>query len=62
MQLFAADNFSRRHFSDAFLRAMTQTHFLFIAASGVKHLYENDIVHRDIKPGNILRFKGEDGR
>ena len=36
--------------------------FLILAASGVKHLYENGIVHRDIKPGNILRFKGEDGR
>lgn len=35
--------------------------FLSIAA-GVKHLRDNDIIHRDIKPGNILRTVAEDGR
>ncbi|KAK3579329.1 hypothetical protein CHS0354_029615 [Potamilus streckersoni] len=30
--------------------------------SGIKHLRENGIAHRDIKPGNILRYKGDDGR
>ena len=34
---------------------------LFLAA-GMKHLRENAIVHRDIKPGNILLYKKEDGR
>ncbi|XP_076448388.1 serine/threonine-protein kinase TBK1-like isoform X2 [Babylonia areolata] len=31
-------------------------------AAGVKHLRDNDIIHRDIKPGNILRCVAEDGR
>ncbi|KAL3853388.1 hypothetical protein ACJMK2_016931 [Sinanodonta woodiana] len=30
--------------------------------SGIRHLRENGIAHRDIKPGNILRYKGDDGR
>ncbi|XP_024606792.1 inhibitor of nuclear factor kappa-B kinase subunit epsilon isoform X5 [Neophocaena asiaeorientalis asiaeorientalis] len=30
--------------------------------AGVNHLRENGIVHRDIKPGNILRLVGEEGR
>lgn len=31
-------------------------------AAGVKHLRDHDIIHRDIKPGNILRCVAEDGR
>ncbi|PVD24780.1 hypothetical protein C0Q70_15266 [Pomacea canaliculata] len=30
--------------------------------AGVKHLRDFDIIHRDIKPGNILRCVAEDGR
>ncbi|XP_019736077.1 inhibitor of nuclear factor kappa-B kinase subunit epsilon-like isoform X1 [Hippocampus comes] len=29
---------------------------------GMNHLRENGVVHRDIKPGNIMRQTGEDGR
>ncbi|XP_033821831.1 inhibitor of nuclear factor kappa-B kinase subunit epsilon [Periophthalmus magnuspinnatus] len=29
---------------------------------GMNHLRENGVVHRDIKPGNIIRQVGEDGR
>ncbi|MFT7814052.1 inhibitor of nuclear factor kappa-B kinase subunit epsilon isoform X1 [Arapaima gigas] len=29
---------------------------------GMNHLRENGVVHRDIKPGNIMRVVGEDGR
>lgn len=29
---------------------------------GMNHLRENGVVHRDIKPGNIMRQVGEDGR
>uniref|UniRef100_A0A2C9JUE3 Protein kinase domain-containing protein n=1 Tax=Biomphalaria glabrata TaxID=6526 RepID=A0A2C9JUE3_BIOGL len=29
--------------------------------AGVKHLRDNDIIHRDIKPGNILRSVAPDG-
>lgn len=28
----------------------------------MNHLRENGIVHRDIKPGNIMRLMGEDGQ
>lgn len=30
--------------------------------AGMNHLRENGIVHRDIKPGNIMRLVGEDGQ
>lgn len=36
--------------------------FTFLTAAGMKHLRENGIVHRDIKPGNILLYKKEDGK
>lgn len=35
---------------------------LYDVASGLKYLRESGIVHRDIKPGNILLYKSEDGR
>ncbi|KAK3706246.1 hypothetical protein RRG08_056465 [Elysia crispata] len=41
---------------DEFLRVLTQV------TAGVKHLRDNDIIHRDIKPGNILRSVAQDGR
>ncbi|KAL8617434.1 hypothetical protein ACOMHN_064037 [Nucella lapillus] len=41
---------------DEFLLVLQQV------AAGVKHLRDNDIIHRDIKPGNILRCVAEDGR
>ena len=28
----------------------------------MKHLRDQDIVHRDIKPGNIMKFIYDDGR
>nr|QNL15296.1 serine/threonine-protein kinase TBK1 [Littorina littorea] len=31
-------------------------------SAGVKHCRDHDIIHRDIKPGNILRCVAEDGR
>ena len=33
-----------------------------VAAAGMNHLRENGIVHRDIKPGNIMRLLGEEGQ
>lgn len=31
-------------------------------AAGMNHLRENGIVHRDIKPGNIMRLVGGEGQ
>lgn len=36
--------------------------FFSIEVAGMNHLRENGIVHRDIKPGNIMRVIGEDGQ
>lgn len=30
-------------------------------AAGMKHLRDNHLVHRDLKPGNIMKFVGLDG-
>lgn len=35
---------------------------LLPSVHGMNHLRENGVVHRDIKPGNIMRQVGEDGR
>ncbi|ODM99377.1 Serine/threonine-protein kinase TBK1 [Orchesella cincta] len=31
-------------------------------SAGMKHLRDNSLVHRDLKPGNIMKFVAEDGR
>ncbi len=36
-------------------------HVLHDVASGMKHLRDQGIVHRDVKPGNILKYVKEDG-
>ncbi|XP_075052257.1 inhibitor of nuclear factor kappa-B kinase subunit epsilon [Mixophyes fleayi] len=44
---------------------LSESEFLIVVqcvVAGMNHLRENDIVHRDIKPGNIMRLIGEDGR
>ncbi|NXM17218.1 IKKE kinase, partial [Ploceus nigricollis] len=33
-----------------------------VGEDGMNHLRENGVVHRDIKPGNIMRLVGEDGQ
>lgn len=35
---------------------------LFVAAKGLSHLRAHNFVHRDIKPGNIMRCGTQDGR
>ncbi|MEQ2184888.1 hypothetical protein GOODEAATRI_012604 [Goodea atripinnis] len=35
---------------------------LFAVEEGMNHLREYGVVHRDIKPGNIMRQVGEDGK
>uniref|UniRef100_A0A4W5QTG1 Protein kinase domain-containing protein n=1 Tax=Hucho hucho TaxID=62062 RepID=A0A4W5QTG1_9TELE len=44
---------------------LPETEFLIVlqcVVEGMNHLRENGVVHRDIKPGNIMRQVGEDGR
>ncbi|XP_066559380.1 inhibitor of nuclear factor kappa-B kinase subunit epsilon isoform X2 [Amia ocellicauda] len=44
---------------------LPQSEFLIVlqcVVAGMNHLRENGVVHRDIKPGNIMRLVGEDGR
>uniref|UniRef100_A0A8C5JS49 Protein kinase domain-containing protein n=1 Tax=Junco hyemalis TaxID=40217 RepID=A0A8C5JS49_JUNHY len=33
-----------------------------VPVAGMNHLRENGVVHRDIKPGNIMRLVGDDGQ
>ncbi|KAI1890534.1 hypothetical protein AGOR_G00154680 [Albula goreensis] len=43
---------------------LPESEFLIVlqcVVHGVNHLRENAVVHRDIKPGNIMRVVGEDG-
>ncbi|KAM4613183.1 inhibitor of nuclear factor kappa-B kinase subunit epsilon [Polymixia lowei] len=44
---------------------LSETEVLIVlqcVVQGMNHLRENGVVHRDIKPGNIMRQVGEDGR
>lgn len=44
---------------------LSESEFLIVlqcVVAGMNHLRENGIVHRDIKPGNIMRLVGEDGQ
>ncbi|KFV79842.1 Inhibitor of nuclear factor kappa-B kinase subunit epsilon, partial [Struthio camelus australis] len=44
---------------------LSESEFLIVlqcVVAGMNHLRENGIVHRDIKPGNIMRLMGEDGQ
>ncbi|XP_062998842.1 inhibitor of nuclear factor kappa-B kinase subunit epsilon [Elgaria multicarinata webbii] len=43
---------------------LSESEFLIVlrcVVAGMNHLRENGVVHRDIKPGNIMRLAGEDG-
>uniref|UniRef100_A0A8C0VAS3 Inhibitor of nuclear factor kappa B kinase subunit epsilon n=1 Tax=Cyanistes caeruleus TaxID=156563 RepID=A0A8C0VAS3_CYACU len=44
---------------------LPESEFLIVlqcVVAGMNHLRENGVVHRDIKPGNIMRLVGEDGQ
>ncbi|XP_076845342.1 inhibitor of nuclear factor kappa-B kinase subunit epsilon [Brachyhypopomus gauderio] len=44
---------------------LPESEYLIVLQSvvnGMKHLRDNEVVHRDIKPGNIMRQVGVDGR
>ncbi|XP_029428294.1 inhibitor of nuclear factor kappa-B kinase subunit epsilon isoform X2 [Rhinatrema bivittatum] len=44
---------------------LSEPEFLIVLQSvvaGMNHLRENGVVHRDIKPGNIMRLMGEEGQ
>ncbi|XP_058675205.1 inhibitor of nuclear factor kappa-B kinase subunit epsilon [Ammospiza caudacuta] len=44
---------------------LAESEFLIVlqcVVAGMNHLRENGVVHRDIKPGNIMRLVGDDGQ
>lgn len=44
---------------------LPQEEFLLVVehlSAGMKHLRDNNLVHRDLKPGNIMKFISEDGK
>ena len=38
------------------------TLFVMVSAAGMKYLRKEGFVHRDVKPGNILRHIAENGK
>lgn len=43
---------------------LSEIEFLLVLehlSAGMKHLRDNNLVHRDLKPGNIMKFTSEDG-
>ena len=45
------------------LKAVQHSMTFFFSASGMSHLRAHNIVHRDIKPGNIMKYEDhENGR
>lgn len=40
---------------------MSEYFCMFVSAAGMKHLRDNNLVHRDLKPGNIMKFIDVDG-
>ncbi|KOC60157.1 Serine/threonine-protein kinase TBK1 [Habropoda laboriosa] len=43
---------------------LAESEFLFVLehlTAGMKHLRDNNLVHRDLKPGNIMKFIADDG-
>lgn len=44
---------------------LPESEFLLVLehlTAGMKHLRDNNLVHRDLKPGNIMKYISEDGR
>lgn len=44
---------------------LSEKEFLLVLehlCAGMKHLRDNNLVHRDLKPGNIMKFMSEDGQ
>lgn len=42
--------------------SLTKLSCIFKLVAGMKHLHEQGMVHRDLKPGNIMRVIKDDGR
>lgn len=53
------------NFINFFRYGLAEDEFLLVLehlSAGMKHLRDNNLVHRDLKPGNIMKFVAEDGR
>jgi tRNA A-37 threonylcarbamoyl transferase component Bud32 len=61
MDFIEGDDLSRRVKSQGPLPIPEAVDCVRQAALGLEHAYERGVVHRDIKPGNLLLTKGPDG-
>ena len=60
MEFLDGEDLSKMIKREGALKQEQITDYIFQAALGLQHIHENDMVHRDIKPGNLMVVKKTD--